>query len=155
MAASDVGADEAQVVAAARAGQGGAPPVCARAHDQADAWRALDRPHAPHQHHRPKGPVVAKEAWREVGDLDATAPVVEQPRAQDRGVFVIGLFGLHAAFEYDLQTAVRADAVGRIQQRVEHRVGVEARHAAPHEARAGVDQRTDRAIADEAEVQAG
>jgi hypothetical protein len=95
----------------------------------------VKRPDAPDELHRAERPLLAKRPRREIGDLDGAAAIVEEARAQDRGVHVVGLLGANPAFEHDLRTAVFADAIGGIEQCVEHRIAIEARHAAPHHAR--------------------
>ena len=98
-----------------------AAPFAARPEHDADARMAAQRAHAAHQLRRPEHTLAVEEARREVGDLDALAGGVEQARAQHRRAGVVGLLGARQAFELDRAGCRRRDAVGRIEQRVEHR----------------------------------
>src|SRR5690606_18464763 len=80
---------------------------------------------------------------------------VSVPKLGDehRGVGFVVLARLHQVFDLDRPRALLA--LFAAEQGTEHRVGVEARHAAPHDARARIDERTDGAVADHAHVERG
>ena len=108
---------------------------------------------APDQLGRSEDAVAVDEARCEVGDLDAVPVRIEQARPQDRGAVLVGLLHFREALQLDQHAAVPRQAVGRIEQREEHRVAVEARHAAPDHRAATVDEGADRAVADERKVE--
>ncbi len=117
-----------------------------------DARCARDRPDPAHDHLRPEHAAVNLQARTEIEDLDRAVRRVE-PRRKDRGVAEILLLGSGAPAEIDRPSAARIFAAIAVDQRVEHRVPVESRQAAPDHAAGAVDQRRDHAVADHAEVE--
>src|SRR5690606_4544703 len=93
---------------------------------------------------------VLAPARREVDLLDGAAVPVVQQRAQDRGVFKIVLFGVAEILQFHRPVAA-IDL--RLQQGAERRIAVEGGQAAPDHASARVDQRTEAAVADHAQVE--
>ena len=84
-----------------------------------------------HQLGRAEDAVAMEEARREIGDLDAVPCGIEKARPHDRGAVLVALLDAAQAFELDAQLPSVAAAVGRVEQRMEHGIAVEARHAAP------------------------
>ena len=70
----------------------------------------------------------------------------------DRRAGVVGLLAARRSpsSSIEAQAVRRALPCGRIEQRMEHRIAVEARHAAPDDRAPAVDQRADGAVADHA-----
>ena len=66
-------------------------------------------------HQRTENPAQLFEARREVGDLDRTALVIEQPRNQDRGVFDVLLFAACIPVDGDLESAPGVTLIGPVQ----------------------------------------
>ncbi len=147
--------DEAQMVAAARDLRRRGAPLAARPDDKAQARMADQRAHAPDELGGAERPVVMEEARAEVDDLDTLAGVVEEARAQDRRARLVRLLGTREALELDTEDRVFAQAAGAVHQGVEDRIAVEARHAAPDDPGARIDQGADGAVADQSEVEAG
>jgi hypothetical protein len=145
--------NEAQVVAAARHGGHASAPVMARPQDHPYAGRAMQRPDAPDQLRRTKRAPVIGKARREIGDLDALSARIEQPGAQYRGARIVVLFTALNIEQFHREAAIARQFVARIEQGMEHRVGIEAWQATPHQARTAVDQGADGAIADQRKVE--
>jgi len=143
------------VVAAARDLGHRCTPLPARPNDEANPRMADQRPHPTHDLRRPERAVAIEEARAEIDDLDALPGSVEEPGANDRGARVVGLLGTREAFQLDAEDGLLLRSLAALEQGMEDRVAVEARHAAPHDGGALVDQRTDRTVADEGKIQTG
>ena len=125
----------------------------ARARQEADAhaWAARQLADDPHEADRSEDAAVLVEPRGEVDDFDPATVGVLHLGAQDRRVLEVVLPDRRSPFEFDVEPALRTVAV---EQRAEHRVAVEPRHAHPHDARVRVDQRPDAGVADNREVKA-
>ncbi|MCY1506738.1 hypothetical protein D9M68_409920 [compost metagenome] len=146
-----VGPDIADVVAAARdLGRRRGAPLEARVERHADARRAGNGAHAAHHHERTEVARAAVKARREIGDLDALPRAVEQLRAQHGGVGLVPLLAGGEVLDLD---GPGAGLLAGVQQRVEDRVAVEARQAAPDGAGARIDERAVGAVADHADIE--
>ena len=130
-------------------------PLPARADDEANPRVADQGSHPTHDLGRPEGAVAVEETRAEVDDFDALARGVEKPRSNDRRARVVGLLRARESFQLDAEDAVLRRAGGVAEQRMKDRIAVEARHAAPDDGGALVDQGADRAIADQGKIQIG
>jgi hypothetical protein len=93
---------------------------------------------------------------REVGDAHSVALRVNQFRLHDRRVGNVGLPRLGDIDQLDRERATPGSIVAAAsEQGVKHRVGVRTRQAAPDDAPASVDQRVERAVADDGEREIG
>ena len=83
------GADIADVTAADRGLRRQRAVVPRRSQADHHARTAGHRPHLTQQRHRVKHAAVQDEAWRAVGDLDATAVAVDEPRYKHGGIGIV------------------------------------------------------------------
>ena len=122
----------------------------------ADARRAGERAHDADEGVGPVDAVVAAKARAEIDDLDRAAARVGQRGDQDRRVALVAL-RRRRPDRSDRSPRRRADrSAGSSpgEQRAEHRIAIDARHAGPHEARrCGRSARWLRAIADRREIE--
>ena len=132
----------------------GAPPAPWR-DDETHPGMTGQRPHATYQLSRTEHAVAIDEARREIDDLDALPGVVPQLGAHHGGIRQVVLLGTRQTVELDAHLTLIGQPVGAVEQRIEQRRTVEARHATPDDAAAAIDQRADRAVADQGEVQTG
>ncbi len=142
------------VMAAAR--DFGSPRAIVEARVEAQAKRRMPlyRPDAPdHQQWLERAPAVA-EARREVGNLRDVARAVDQRRLEDRRVGHVTLARFDEIVDFDREAAGHAVRRRFAEQCVQHRITVRARHAAPDHRPGTIDQRVERAVADEPEFEA-
>ena len=128
-------------------------PPAGRLNRDSYAGMPGQRAHAAHQLSRSEHPAVVCESRCEVDDLDGLAGIVMERRAHDRRAAVIGLLNTRHALELHREAARVGRSLLRIEQSVERRCAVEARQAAPHDACAPVNQRADRTVADQGQIQ--
>ena len=126
--------------------------VEARTHADPDARGAAGRADPANQGGGPERAPSRLEARGEVGHDDAVPCTVHHPRLQNRGVGTIALLRPHRAEKLDGEES-RPGIRVVVDQAAEHRVRVEARQAAPHDARGIVHERAVGAVADDSEVQ--
>src|SRR5262249_55047353 len=92
----------------------------------------------------------ALEARSEVGDLNDVAVSVLEDRLHDRGIAHIARTALACIMEHDVAKSLLL-FVG--EKAREDRIGVKAREAPPDDAPAGVDERSNAAVADRGEIE--
>src|SRR5215475_14598957 len=113
---------------------------------------AVDWDDTSDQHLRPKDAVTNIEPRTEISDLDGP-PLGPQRCLEDRGVVDISLADTGLVLDLDRKHAVISGRSGSGQQGMENGIAVETGQAAPHDLRVPIDQRADRAVADEAKVE--
>jgi len=137
---------EADVIRARRRRGDPAAPSEARVADDADARLAAEGLHDAEELGGAKGAVVLLEARREVVDAKGPVLVVEEG-LEDVGVGEVPVRAGLPGGRSDLEAAAGA----LVEQRGEHRLGVEARQAAPDHAPVEGDGRI-LAVSDEPEI---
>src|SRR6266576_3506943 len=111
---------------------------------------------APHDHHRTEHAATIAEPRREVGNLDRAARGIGQPRDDDGGVVQVLLLDAGAIEQLDRKAADVVTLSRRgLEQRAKHRVAIEPRETRPGDFGTGTDERADRAVADEGEIERG
>src|SRR6185312_16438528 len=111
-------------------------------------------PDAAHQHHRAERAAVMLEPRREIGDLDRAALRVGQSRDEHGRVVLVALLDAGLIEDLDGEEAhVLAFAGAVLEQRAEHRIAVEAGEAGPVDLAPLVDERADRPVADQREIE--
>ena len=110
-------------------------------------------PDLPDQHHGTEHAAVLAEARRKVRDLDASAVAVMHTGHEDRSVDEILLVVARVIDEIHSEEAEIFFPRRLSQQGAKRRVAVEARETTPDNLRPGVHQTTNRAIADQREIQ--
>ncbi len=138
------------VIAAPGGVRRAAAPVGQRARAHDDARVAAQWPDLADDADRPiEAPVVAP-ARREVDDFQLATVAIAQHRAQHSGIGQVVLLAAGEIFQFHGEVA--AFGLGR-KQRAKGRVAVECRQATPHHARLTIDQCTETAVADDAQIQ--
>src|SRR5207247_3750280 len=105
---------------------------------------------AAYDHHRTEHPPAVIEPRREIGDLDGAAGGVGHARDDHGCVVQVLLLDAGAVQQLDRE---EPDVVARLEERAEHRIAVEAREAGPGDFGRGIDERADRAVADQCEIE--
>ena len=140
----------ADVVAADRMLVDRVAVVVRRAETDGDAGKPGDRLDHAEQLRRPERAVEIAEAGREVGDAHRAALAVGQHRLHDRGVAHVFRLEVDHAVEHHVGESLLL--VAR-DQAAEHRVGVEARIAPPHDPRTGFEEGGGASVADDGKVE--
>ena len=126
-----------------------------RPEPDADARRSGERAHAPHERLRPEHPAEPLEARAKIDHLDGRSIRAEEARDENRGVRDVLLLAALETAELDRPEAARTGRARIVDQRMKHRIAVQARQAAPHDARLAIDEGRDDAVAGNAEVERG
>src|SRR5690242_12254180 len=120
---------------------------------QAKRGAAADRNDTAHEQQRTERASAVGEARREIGDARDVAGAIDQLGFEDRGFLDVTLARFDEVRELDAE-ATGDTVLGRLpEQRVQHRIAVGPRHAAPHDVGRAIDQRVERAVADQAELE--
>ena len=104
---------------------------------------------------RPEHPPEPLEARAKIDHLDGGSIRAEEARDEDRGVRDVFLLAALETAELDGPEAARVSRARIVDQRMKHRVAVQARQATPHDARLAIDERRDDAVAGNAEIERG
>ena len=113
---------------------------------------SVHRRNAPHQQHRPERSAAVGEARREVGDAHDVAISIRQLRLEYRRIANVALPCFDAVREFHGKTPGRA-GVRRAEQRMQDRITVRPRHAAPDNRPCFVDECIERAVTDESDLE--
>ncbi len=152
-----LGGDEAHVIAAAGdLGRRGAV-VEARLQPDADAWAAGDRNEPADNQGRPENALVIVETRRKIDDLQRVTLIVAKGCRDDGRVLDIGRLRARQTLEVDGERTALAPRSGHpaaaVNESAKRGIAVDPRKASPHDTRLAIDERSDAAVADDAEVQ--